>query len=786
MHRYLKKLNEIKISHLNSVGGKNASLGEMMNNLDELNINLPQGYALTTEAYNDFIKENEIGPYIQSALNNKDLSDIQELHSVGQVIRERMLSSKLSKSITEATAIAWDNLNPNNDKSFSVAVRSSATTEDLPTASFAGQMESYLNISSADEINKAVLSVYASLFTDRAISYRQHHNFDHNQISMAVCIQQMIRSDLSSSGVMFTVDTESGCKDLIVINSSFGLGELLVKGLVNPDEFYLFKPSLRNNKFSIIKKNMGNKTTKMVYSKNKGHDHSVQIVDLNQADRSKFSISDDEIVALGKLGLSIEKHFGKPMDIEWAKDGSDGKLYILQARPETVVSLQEHNLHDYQIKSKGKLLATGRSVGYGLGIGKAKIISNLEDMYLIDEGDILVTDHTEPNWEPVMKKTAAIITNQGGRTCHAAIIARELGIPAVVGCLDATTNIQDQSTISVSCAEGDQGFVYEGSIEYELFTKKIESLPKITTKIMLNIGNPDRAFYFASMPNDGVGLARIEFIINRMIGIHPNAIVDFLNLDEELQLNIKEISAGYKSPTEFYISKLAEGISTIAAAFYPKPVIVRLSDFKSNEYANLVGGNAFELEEENPMLGFRGASRYLDPLFQPCFKMECDAILKARETMGLDNIQVMVPFVRTIEEASKTLEILELNGLKRGKKGLKIIMMCELPSNALMAKEFLKYFDGMSIGSNDLTQLTLGIDRDSGLVADGFDERDKSVKKLLQLAIQACKEEDKYIGICGQGPSDYPDFAKWLSDQGIESISLNPDSVIKTWIEIAQ
>ena len=478
MHRYLKKLNEIKISHLNSVGGKNASLGEMMNNLDELNINLPQGYALTTEAYNDFIKENEIGPYIQSALNNKDPSDIQELHSLGQSIRERILSSKLSKSITEATAIAWDNLNPNNDKSFSVAVRSSATTEDLPTASFAGQMESYLNISSADEINKAVLSVYASLFTDRAISYREYNKFDHNQISMAVCIQQMIRSDLSSSGVMFTVDTESGCKDLIVINSSFGLGELLVQGLVNPDEFYLFKPSLRNNKFSIIKKNMGNKTTKMVYSKNKGPDHSVQIVDLNQADRSKFSISDDEIVALGKLGLSIEKHFGKPMDIEWAKDGSDGKLYILQARPETVVSLQEHNLHDYQIKSKGKLLATGRSVGYGLGIGKAKIISNPEDMHLIDEGDILVTDHTDPNWEPVMKKTAAIITDQGGRTCHAAIIARELGIPAVVGCLDATTNIQDQSTISVSCAEGDQGFVYEGSIEYELFTKKNRILTK--------------------------------------------------------------------------------------------------------------------------------------------------------------------------------------------------------------------------------------------------------------------------------------------------------------------
>lgn len=786
MHRYLKKLNEIKISHLNLVGGKNASLGEMMNNLDELHLNLPQGYALTTEAYNDFIKENEIGPYIQSTLNNKDPSDIQELHSFGQSIRERILSSKLSKSITEATAITWDNLNPNNDKSFSVAVRSSATTEDLPTASFAGQMESYLNISSADEVNKAVLSVYASLFTDRAISYRQHHNFDHNQISMAVCIQQMIRSDLSSSGVMFTVDTESGCKDLIVINSSFGLGELLVQGLVNPDEFYLFKPSLRNNKFSIIKKNMGNKTTKMVYSKNNGFDHSVQIVDLNQADRSKFSISDDEIVALGKLGLSIEKHFGKPMDIEWAKDGSDGKLYILQARPETVVSLQEHNLHDYQIKSKGKLLATGRSVGYGLGIGKAKIISNLEDMYLIDEGDILVTDHTEPNWEPVMKKTAAIITDQGGRTCHAAIIARELGIPAVVGCLDATTNIQDQSTISVSCAEGDQGFVYEGSIEYELFTKKIESLPKITTKIMLNIGNPDRAFYFASTPNDGVGLARIEFIINRMIGIHPNAIVDFLNLDEELQLSITEISSGYENPTEFYISKLAEGISTIAAAFYPKPVIVRLSDFKSNEYANLVGGGRYEPEEENPMLGFRGASRYLDSQFQPCFKMECDAILKAREAMGLDNIQVMVPFVRTIEEASKTLDILELNGLKRGKKGLKIIMMCELPSNALMAKEFLKYFDGMSIGSNDLTQLTLGVDRDSGLVADSFDERDKSVKKLLQLAIQACKEEDKYIGICGQGPSDYPDFAKWLCDQGIESISLNPDSVIKTWLEIAQ
>ena len=786
MHRYLKKLSEIKISDLDSVGGKNASLGEMMHQFNELNLNLSPGYALTTEAHKDFINENELGTYIQNILKKKDLSDIKELHVVGQSIRERILSSKLSKSITEATAIVWDNLNPNNDKSFSVAVRSSATAEDLPNASFAGQQESYLNISSADEINKAILSVYASLFTDRAISYREHNNFDHNQVSMAICIQQMIRSDLSSSGVMFTVDTESGCKDLIVINSSFGLGELLVQGLVIPDEFYLFKPSLRNNKFSIIRKNMGNKTTKMIFTKDMNFNHSVQIVDLNQADRSRFSISDDEIIALGKYGLSIEKHFGKPMDIEWAKDGSDGKLYILQARPETVVSLQEHNLHDYQIKSKGKLLATGRSVGYGLGIGKAKIISNLEDMYLIDEGDILVTDHTDPNWEPVMKKTAAIITDQGGRTCHAAIIARELGIPAVVGCLDATTNIQDQSTISVSCAEGDQGFVYEGSIEYELFTKKIESLPKITTKIMLNIGNPDRAFYFASIPNDGVGLARIEFIINRMIGVHPNAIIDCQNLDKKLQQKIKEISAGYENPTEFYVSKLAEGISTIAAAFYPKPVIVRLSDFKSNEYASLVGGDRYEPEEENPMLGFRGASRYLDSQFQPCFKMECDAILKARETMGLDNIQIMIPFVRTIKEAARTSELLEINGLERGKKGLKIIMMCELPSNALMAKEFLEYFDGMSIGSNDMTQLTLGLDRDSGMVAEGFDERDQSVKKLLQLAIQACKDEDKYIGICGQGPSDYPDFAKWLCDQGIESISLNPDSVIKTWIEIAQ
>ncbi|MCK5905649.1 MAG: phosphoenolpyruvate synthase, partial [Gammaproteobacteria bacterium] len=515
----------------------------------------------------------------------------------------------------------------------------SATAEDLPNASFAGQQESYLNISNVDEINKAILSVYASLFTNRAISYREHNNFDHNQVSMAICIQQMIRSDLSSSGVMFTVDTDSGCKDLIVINSSFGLGELIVQGLVNPDEFYLFKPSLRKNKFPIIRKNMGNKTTKMIFTKDINFNHSVQTIDLDQKDRSRFSISNDEIIALGQLGLLIESHYGKPMDIEWAKDGKDGKLYILQARPVTVISSHEHYLHEYQIKSKGKLLATGRSVGYGLGIGKAKIISNLEDMYLIDEGDILVTDHTDPNWEPVMKKTAAIITDQGGRTCHAAIIARELGIPAVVGCLDATTKIQNLSTISVSCAEGDQGFVYQGSVEYELISKKIGSLPNITTKIMINIGNPDRAFYFAKIPNEGVGLARIEFIINRMIGVHPNAIIDYQNLDKKLQQKIKEISEGYEDPTTFYVSKLAEGISTIAAAFYPKPVIVRLSDFKSNEYANLLGGDAFEPDEENPMLGFRGASRYLDPLFQPCFKMECDAILKASEAMGLDNIQ---------------------------------------------------------------------------------------------------------------------------------------------------
>ena len=786
MHRYLKNLNKINMSDLDSVGGKNASLGEMLNNLNELNLKLPQGYALTTEAYSDFIKENEINKYILSSLKNKNLDDIQELQSFGKSIREKILSSKLSKELIEATSIAWKNLNKNKSKSFSVAIRSSATAEDLPNASFAGQQESYLNISTVDEINKAVLSVYASLFTDRAISYRQHNNFNHNQVLMAVCIQQMIRSDMSTSGVMFTVDTESGCKDLIVINSSFGLGELIVQGLVNPDEFYVFKPCLRNNKFPIIRKNMGNKTTKMVYSKHKGFEHSVQTVDLNKADRSKFSITDDEIITLSQLGLLIEQHYGKPMDIEWAKDGIDGQLYIVQARPETVVSSHENHLNDYQIKSKGKLLATGRSVGYGLGIGKAKIIHRLDEMFLIDEGDILVTDHTDPNWEPVMKKTSAIITNKGGRTCHAAIIARELGIPAVVGCLDATKNIQDQSIISVSCAEGDQGFVYEGSIEYELISKKIKSLPKINTKIMINIGNPDRAFYFANTPNDGVGLARIEFIINRMIGIHPNAIINSQNLDEELKLQIEDVSSGYEDSTEFYVAKLAEGISTIAAAFYPKPVIVRLSDFKSNEYASLIGGDKFEPNEENPMLGFRGASRYLNQNFQPCFKMECDAILRVRERMGLENVQIMIPFVRTIEEATQVLELLELNGLKKGKRGLKLIMMCELPSNALMAKEFLEHFDGMSIGSNDLTQLTLGLDRDSGLVADAFNEQDQSIKKLMQLAIQACKKENKYIGICGQGPSDFPDFAKWLVDQGIESISLNPDSVIKTWINISQ
>jgi len=768
------------------VGGKNASLGEMMNGLNKLNIRCPQGYALTTKAYSDFIKENEIGPYLQSILNRIDVSDTKELHSFGKLIREKILSSKLSKEIKKATEIAWDSLNQNSDESFSVAIRSSATAEDLPNASFAGQQDSYLNISSLDDINKAVLAVYASLFTDRAISYRQHNNFDHNQVSMAICIQQMVRSDISTSGVMFTVDTESSCKDLIVINSSFGLGELIVQGLVNPDEFYVFKPSLRNKKYPIIRKNMGNKTTKMVYSKDKHFKHSVQTVDLDQKDKSNFSINDDEIIALSQLGISIESHYGKPMDIEWAKDGIDGQLYIVQARPVTKVSSLENNLINYKIKSKGELLATGRSVGYGLGIGTAKIIKSFEDMYLIDEGDILVTDHTDPNWEPVMQKTSAIITNKGGRTCHAAIIARELGIPAVVGCLDATTNIKDQSTISVSCAEGDKGFVYEGSMEYELIVKNIESLPKINTKIMINIGNPDRAFYFAKTPNEGVGLARIEFIINRMIGIHPNAIVNPQLLDKELQLQIGDISSGYENPAEFYVAKLTEGISTIAAAFYPKPVIVRLSDFKSNEYESLIGGDRFEPNEENPMLGFRGASRYLDSQFQPCFKMECDAILRTRGTMGLDNVQIMIPFVRTIEEAVQTINLLEINGLKKGKQGLKIIMMCELPSNALMAKEFLKYFDGMSVGSNDLTQLTLGLDRDSSLVADAFNEQDQSIKKLLKLAIQACKKEDKYIGICGQGPSDYPDFAKWLVNQGIESISLNPDAVIKTWLEISQ
>ena len=786
MHRYLKNINNTKISDLSTVGGKIASLGEMMNILNKLELMLPQGYALITDAYNDFMKENEIFPHIQSMLENKDLSNLEELHSFGKSVREKILSSRLSNEITEATATAWAKLNPNNNKSFSVAIRSSATAEDLPNASFAGQQESYLNISSLDEINKAVLSVYASLFTNRAISYRNHNNFEHSQVAMAVCIQQMVRSDLSSSGVMFTRDAESGCEDLIVINSSFGLGELIVQGLVIPDEFYVFKPLLRNTKYPIIRKNMGNKTTKMIFSKHKDFNNAVQTIDLDKEDKYKFSITDNDIITLSKLGLIIEEHYGKNMDIEWAKDGHDGKLYIVQARPITAKNPYEYKLRNYQIKSKGKLLTTGRSVGYGIGIGKSNIINRLEDMFLIDEGDILVTDHTDPNWEPVMKKVSAIITNKGGRTCHAAIIARELGIPAVVGCLDATTSIENQKTISVSCAEGDEGFVYDGSMEYEMTSKKIKALPKINTKIMVNIGNPDRAFYFASIPNQGVGLARIEFIINRMIGIHPNAILNHQNLDKKTKLKIEEMALGYKNPTEFYIAKLTEGISTIAAAFYPKPVIVRLSDFKSNEYANLLGGKIYEPCEENPMLGFRGASRYLDSNFQPCFKMECDAILRVREKMGLENVQIMIPFVRTIDEAKKTIKLLVKNGLKRNSQGLKIIMMCELPSNALLIKDFLEYFDGMSIGSNDLTQLTLGLDRDSGLVADAFNERDPSVKKLLQLIIQACQEENKYIGICGQGPSDYPDFAKWLVEMGIESISLNPDAVIKTWTEISK
>ncbi len=780
---YIKKLNELNIQDLDLVGGKNASLGEMIGNLTKLGVNVPGGFATTSHAYRDFLKHENLGDRINEALSKLDVDNLSDLTETGKKIRKWVLETKLPEKLRSEIQREWEEMTNGND--LALAVRSSATAEDLPDASFAGQQETYLNIRGFDNLIEALHHVYASLFTDRAIAYRVHQGFDHSLVALSVGFQHMVRSDIGAAGVMFTLDTESGFRDTIFITSSYGLGETVVQGSVNPDEFYVYKQSLKSNHHSILRKTLGDKATKMILGEDKNLGKTVQIIDVPKIDSQRFSISDNDIIELSKSALLIEKHYGRPMDIEWGKDGSDGQLYILQARPETVQSRSGKTINRFSLKEKSPILATGRSIGQKIGNGTAKIINSVNEMNRIQSGDVLVSDMTDPDWEPVMKKASAIVTNRGGRTCHAAIIARELGIPAVVGCNNATKSIVDGQAVTVSCAEGDEGFIYEGILDYEENQIKINSLPDIPVKIMMNVGNPDRAFSFAAIPNDGVGLARLEFIINRMIGVHPKALLNYNKMDKDTKSQIDIQMAGYEDPVEFFVDKLTEGISTIAAAFAPKPVIVRMSDFKSNEYANLIGGKFFEPDEENPMLGFRGAGRYISDDFQDCFELECLAINKVRIDMNLKNVQLMIPFIRTVSQAKNVITLLSDNNLERGKDDLKIIMMSELPSNSILAEKFLEYFDGMSIGSNDMTQLTLGLDRDSSLVAEIFDERDEAVKAMLSMSIDACLKHGKYIGICGQGPSDHPDLAAWLLEKNIESISLNPDTVVETWMALA-
>ena len=785
MDSYVVPFDRVSIGDIEIVGGKNASLGEMIGNLSDAGVRVPGGFATTAQAYRDFLNQDELDTRIGALLSTLDVDDVDKLVECGAQIRDWVLAAKLPKKLQSEVTDAWQKMADGQGEDMSVAVRSSATAEDLPEASFAGQQETLLNVRGLDRLLTSIQQVYASLYTDRAIAYRVHHGFDHNHVALSVGVQHMVRSDLASSGVMFTLDTESGFTDLVFITASYGLGEAVVQGAVNPDEFYVYKPALKAGKRALIKKNLGAKAIKIVYSDNPAEGPNIATVDVAPADSARFCLTDEDVELLAGYSLIIEDHYGRPMDIEWAKDGKDGQLYLLQARPETVQSRNGTTIQRFILKNRSKVLAEGRSIGRRIGTGNVRVIDKIEDMNRVQRGDVIVADMTDPNWEPVMKRAAAIVTNRGGRTCHAAIIARELGIPAVVGCGTATDEIADGIPVTVSCAEGDEGYVYKGMLDFEQQQIELDNLPEIPVKIMMNIANPDRAFDFANLPNSGVGLARLEFIINRTIGVHPKALLEFDKLRPDVQQTIREQMAGYEQPVDFFVDKLSEGIACIAAAFAPAPVIVRLSDFKSNEYANLIGGQQYEPKEENPMLGFRGASRYRDPDFQDCFELECRAIKRVREDMGLSNVEVMIPFVRTLHEAEEVTSLLARMGLARGEKDLRVIMMCELPSNALLADQFLQYFDGMSIGSNDMTQLTLGLDRDSGLIADLFDERDEAVKALLKMAIDACKRQGKYIGICGQGPSDHPDLAKWLVDQGIESMSLNPDSVVETWMMLA-
>jgi len=795
---YVASFETLRMTDVESVGGKNASLGEMISQLAEAGVRVPGGFATTAQAFRDFLNHAidggaSLGERIAKRLEGLDVDDVRTLAASGAEIRQWIIDTPFQPRLQAEIEAFYDRLVADSDTEVSFAVRSSATAEDLPDASFAGQQETFLNVVGIDNVLEAMKHVFASLYNDRAISYRVHKGFTHAEVALSAGVQRMVRSDTGAAGVMFTIDTESGFKDVVFVTSSYGLGETVVQGAVNPDEFYVHKPMLEQGKKPVIRKNIGSKLIKMEFTKEAKAGRSVQTVDVPIEQRNRYSLTDEEVVELAKYAVIIEKHYQRPMDIEWGKDGRDGKLYILQARPETVKSQQKaiDSQQRFKLKGTGTVLTSGRAIGQKIGAGPVRVINDPSEMERVQPGDVLVADMTDPNWEPVMKRASAIVTNRGGRTCHAAIIARELGVPAVVGCGDATETLKDGTFVTVSCAEGDEGRIYDGLLETEVTESARGELPAIPTKIMMNVGNPQLAFDFQSIPNGGVGLARLEFIINNNIGVHPKAILEYPNIDNDLKKAVESVARGHASPRAFYVDKLAEGVATIAAAFWPKPVIVRLSDFKSNEYKKLIGGSRYEPDEENPMLGFRGAARYLAEDFAESFEMECMAMKRVRDEMGLTNVEIMIPFVRTLGQAEKVVNLLAKYGLKRGEgggeSGLRVIMMCEVPSNAILAEQFLQYFDGFSIGSNDLTQLTLGLDRDSGmeLLAKDFDERDPAVKAMLTLAIKACRAQGKYVGICGQGPSDNPDFAVWLMDQGIESMSLNPDSVIDTWQKLA-
>ncbi len=778
--------DQLGMADVDQVGGKNASLGEMISHLSELGVSVPNGFATTADAYREFLSYKQLDQRIDDAIQQLNVDDTEALAKTGASVRGWIMEAPFKPELEADLAAAYEQLLAGNPQ-MAVAVRSSATAEDLPDASFAGQQETFLNIVGFDSLLQAIKEVFASLYNDRAISYRTHRGFKHSEVALSAGIQRMVRSETGASGVMFTLDTESGFDGVVFITAAYGLGETVVQGAVNPDEFYVHKALLEQGRPAVLRRNLGSKAIKMIYGESASVGKSVETVDVPEQDRNRFCITDEEVMNLARQALIIERHYGRPMDIEWARDGDDDAIYIVQARPETVKSRDTGTrMERYLLKEKGKVLTEGRSIGHRIGQGEVKIIHSISEMHRINDGDVLVTDMTDPDWEPIMKRASAIVTNRGGRTCHAAIIAREMGIPAVVGCGDATETVAHGTEVTVSCAEGDTGHVYEGLLQFDVSRDDVKKLPELPFAIMMNVGNPDRAFDFQAYPNAGVGLARLEFIINRMIGVHPKALLNIDSVPIDVRASIERRIAGYPSPRDFYIDKLVEGIATIAGAFYPKRVILRLSDFKSNEYAHLIGGDLFEPAEENPMLGFRGASRYVSDSFQDCFELECVALKKVRNEMGLDNVEIMVPFVRTVDEGRAVVELLAKNGLVRGENGLKVIMMCEIPANALLADQFLEHFDGFSIGSNDLTQLCLGLDRDSGLVAHLFDERNDAVKALLSMAIKACRDKGKYIGICGQGPSDHPDLAQWLMEQGIDSVSLNPDSVLDTWLYLSQ